>query len=174
MMAEFIYSLTFDDYVNFEKFKLKRNKTSFFSYIMCLFFIATGVYDAVVYKNHYLIIIAIIMILFVCATTLYSLKIAPKKRVKNLLTLDSTYLCQNKAVIDDKAIETRNIPYENQAGIVAVYPYSVMSVIYETEDYYYFFIATEVKILPKRAIPPELSDYVKKVISNNKNYMFIK
>lgn len=173
-MAEFVYSLTFDDYLGFEKFKLKRNKTSFFSYIMCLFFIAIGVYDAVVYKNLYLVFIAVIMVLFGFATSFYSLKIAPKKRVFNLLSLDSTYLCQNRAVINDKAIEISNIPQENQAGIVAVYPYSVMSVIYETEECYYFFIATEVKILPKRVIPPDLSDYVKKVISNNRNYLFIK
>lgn len=173
-MAEFVYSLTFDDYLGFEKFKLKRNKTSFFSYVMCLFFVAMGVYDAVVYKNLYLVFIAIIMVLFGAATSFYSLKIAPKKRVKNLLSLDSTYLCQNRAVIDERTIEIRNIPQENQPGIVAVYPYSVMSVIYETEDCYYFFITTEVKILPKRVIPPELSDYIKKVISKNKNYLYIK
>ncbi len=172
-MAEFVYSLTYDDYLGFEKFKMKRNKTSFFSYLMCLFFVATGVYDVVIYKNLNMIIIFAVMIFSVCAATLHSVKIAPKKRVRKLLSLDSAYLCQNRAVIDDKAIEIRNIPQENQAGIVAVYPYSAMSAIYETEDCFYFFIAAEVKILPKRVIPAELFDYVKKVIGKNRNYLFI-
>lgn len=173
-MAEFVYSLTRDDYIGFEKFKLKRNKTSFFSYLMCLFFIATGVYDAVVYKNLNMIIISAVTVISLCVLTLYSLKAAPEKRVKKLLSLDSAYLCQNKALINDKSIEIRNIPQENQAGTVAVYPYSIMSAIYETEEYFYFFIATEVKILPKRDIPAELFDYIKKVIAQNSNYLFIK
>lgn len=172
-MAEFVYSLTYDDYVVFEKFKMKRNKTSFFSYLMCLFFIATGVYDAVVYKNSDMIIISALIIFSVCAATLYSVKFAPKRRIRKLLSLDSAYLCRNRAVIDDKAIEIRNIPDKKQAGIVMVYPYSVMSAIYETQDYFYFFIVTEVKILPKRVIPAELFDYVEKIIRKNRNYLFI-
>ncbi|MGN1203256.1 MAG: YcxB family protein, partial [Eubacterium sp.] len=171
-MAKFIYSLTYEDYLCFESFKLKRNKTSFFSYLICLMFLVMGVYDAVVYKTFEVIILAAVMIAGVCISTFYAIKIAPKKRVKNLMALDSSYLGQSEIIIDDKAVEIKNIPQENEAGIVAVYPYSVMSAIYETEEYYYFFIGNEVRLLPKKAIPAEFSEYIKKTIGKNRNYMF--
>ena len=173
-MAKFVYSLTYEDYVGFEKFKLKRNRTSFFSYITCLLFLAMGVYDAAVYKTFEVVILSALMIAAVGLSTVYSVNTAPKKRVKNYISLDSSYLGQKEITIDDKAIEIKNLPKENEPAVLAVYPYSLMSAIYETADDYYFFIGNEVKLLPKRVIPAELSDSVKRVIASNKNYLYIK
>lgn len=173
-MAKFIYSLTYDDYISFEKFKLKRNKTAFFSYITCLLFLIMGVYDAVVYKTFQIIVIAVIMIFAVFVSTAYSVNIAPKKRVKKYISLDPAYLGQKEIIVDEKKIEIKNIPAENEGAVVAVYPYSVMTAIYETSEYYYFFAGSEVKLLPKKAVPAELSENVNKFVKNNKNYMFFK
>lgn len=173
-MVQFTYTPCFDDYISFENFKFKRNRSLLFTYIICVFFIAIGVYDVIVSKNYQMLVFAIAMALLDAVTAFYEMKIGPKKRVKKLLSSDSNYLTANEITIDDKAIEIKNIPNENQAGIVAVYPYSVMSVIYETTDYFYFFIGTEVKILAKKNIPQESAQYVKKIISSKRNYMYSK
>ena len=133
-----------------------------------------GIYDVIVSKDYQMLIFAAAMALIDVLTAVYEMKILPKKRVKRILAADSNYLTANEITIDDKAIEIKNIPNENQAGIVAVYPYSVMSVIYETTDYFYFFIGTEVKILAKKNIPQESAQYVKKIISSKRNYIYSK
>ncbi|HBN39090.1 MAG TPA: hypothetical protein DD404_06130 [Ruminococcaceae bacterium] len=173
-MVHFTYTPCFDDYISFEKFKFKRNRSLLFTYIICVFFIAMGIYDVIVSKDYQMLIFAAAMALIDVLTAVYEMKILPKKRVKRILAADSNYLTANEITIDDKAIEIKNIPNENQAGIVAVYPYSVMSVIYETTDYFYFFIGTEVKILAKKNIPQESAQYVKKIISSKRNYIYSK
>lgn len=173
-MVHFTYTPCFDDYISFEKFKFKRNRSLLFTYIICVFFIAMGIYDVIVSKDYQMLIFAAAMALIDVLTAVYEMKIWPKKRVKRILAADSNYLTANEITIDDKAIEIKNIPNENQAGIVAVYPYSVMSVIYETTDYFYFFIGTEVKILAKKNIPQESAQYVKKIISSKRNYIYSK
>lgn len=173
-MVHFTYTPCFDDYISFEKFKFKRNRSLLFTYIICVFFIAMGIYDVIVSKDYQMLIFAAAMALIDVLTAVYEMKILPKKRVKRILAADSNYLTPNEITIDDKAIEIKNIPNENQAGIVAVYPYSVMSVIYETTDYFYFFIGTEVKILAKKNIPQESAQYVKKIISSKRNYIYSK
>lgn len=173
-MVHFTYTPCFDDYISFEKFKFKRNRSLLFTYIICVFFIAMGIYDVIVSKDYQMLIFAAAMALIDVLTAVYEMKILPKKRVKRILVADSNYLTANEITIDDKAIEIKNIPNENQAGIVAVYPYSVMSVIYETTDYFYFFIGTEVKILAKKNIPQESAQYVKKIISSKRNYIYSK
>lgn len=173
-MVHFTYTPCFDDYISFEKFKFKRNRSLLFTYIICVFFIAMGIYDVIVSKDYQMLIFAAAMALIDVLTAVYEIKILPKKRVKRILAADSNYLTANEITIDDKTIEIKNIPNENQAGIVAVYPYSVMSVIYETTDYFYFFIGTEVKILAKKNIPQESAQYVKKIISSKRNYIYSK
>lgn len=173
-MTEFTYSLTDEDYIRFEKFKLKRNKTVFIVYIISLFYVAMSIYDAIVYKAYDLIFITIGFVILICAATAYVYFAAPKKRVRKMLAADSTYTGENSIKIGEKEIEIKNLPRENQRGMVAVYPYSVMSAIYETEESYYFLIGMTVKILPKRVIPPVLSDYVKKTLSKNGNYIYLK
>lgn len=173
-MAKFTYSLTFDDYLAFESFNIKRNKNVFFTYFICLLILANGVYDAVANKSYFMLIIAAAFIVAEAISTFYSVKIAPKKRINKMISLDASYLGQNEIILDDRAVEIKNIPAQNEAGTVCIYPYSVMTVIYETEEYYYFFISNEVKILPKGIIPDEYREYVKKTLSKNQNYMFVK
>lgn len=173
-MVNFIYTPCSDDYISFEKFKFKRNRSFFLTYLTCAVFIAMGIYDVIVSKNYQMLILAAAIAIIECSAAFYEIKIAPQRKVKKLISADSNYLTPNEITIEDKAIEIKNIPSENQAGIVAVYPYSIMSVIYETTDYFYFFIGTEVKILAKKNIPQENTEYVKKVISRNKNYIFSK
>lgn len=172
-MKKFTYSLTYDDYLNFEKFRLKKNRTAFLSYIICIAFLTMGVYDAVAYKSYEMIIVAAILVLVELVTMLYTLNISPKKRVNKYISLDSSYLGEKEITIDEKAIELKYIPKLNEAAVVAIYPYSIMTAIYETEEYYYFILNSEVKILPKKVIPAEISESVKKIISKNGNYMYL-
>lgn len=173
-MVKFSYTPMAEDYLAFEKFKYKRNKTFFFTYIFCLIFIAMALYDFFTTKNYDRIIFAAVIVVMNVIITVYTMSIASKKRIKNMVSKDINYLTPNEVIIDSKTIEFKNIPQSNQMGIVTVYPYSIMNVIYETAEYYYFFLGTEVKILPKRAIPVQHLEYVEKTIKSNKNYVFIK
>ena len=100
--------------------------------------------------------------------------IVPKKKVNRYIKSDASYLGENEITIDDKAIEIKNIPAEKETGVVCVYPYSVISIIYETENYFYFIVANEVKILPKRVIPQAMSQSVFNAINRNPNRMYVK
>lgn len=173
-MVNFIYTPTTEDYIAFEKFKYKRNKTFLFTYIICLFFILMALYDFFTTKSYDRIIFAAALVVMNVIVTIYTTSIASKKKVKNMISKDMNYLTPNEITIDEKTIEIKNIPQPNQMGIVSVYPYSIMNVIYETEECYFFFLGIEVKILPKRAIPQENKEYVEKTIRNNKNYVFVK
>ncbi len=173
-MVKFVYSLTFDDYLVFERFKLKRNRSSFFIYIMTIFYFAMGLYTGIASRNYEIIYINIAVVLSVCAGTVYSHIFAPKKRVKKMIEEDSGCLNKNEIIISENAIEVKSLPDENQSGSLEIYPYAIMQAIYETEENYYFFIDLLVKIVPKRAIPAELIEEAKKNISKNKNYIFIK
>lgn len=173
-MVNFVYTPTADDYIAFEKFKNKRNKTFFFTYIVCLIFMSMALYDFFTTKNYNEIIFAAALVVMNIIITVYTTSVASKKRVKNMISSDINYLTPNEIIIDEKNIEIKNIPQQNQMGIVAVYPYSIMNVIYETDEYYFFFLGTEVKLLPKKSIPQEYREYVEKTIRKNKNYMFVK
>jgi hypothetical protein len=173
-MDKFTYSLTFDDYLAFENFKVKRSRSSLFSYIICLFFIATGVYNAVAYKVYEVLVIVALFVLAIALSTIYSVKIGPKKRVKQYINCDPAFLGKKEITVGEKTIEIRNIPAENQATVLAIYPYSLMAAIYETNEGYYFFVAGEAKLLPKKAIPDNLKEIVAKRINNNPNHIFVK
>lgn len=173
-MVTFSYTPMAEDYLAFEKFKTKRNKTVFFTYVICLVFISMALYDFFTTKSYDRIIFAAALVVMNVIVTVYTTGIASKKRIKDMISKDANYLTPYEVTIDSKTVEFRNIPQANQMGIVSVYPYSIMNVIYETAEYYYFFLGTEVKILPKRAIPAQNKEYVEKTIQNNRNYIFIK
>lgn len=173
-MVNFIYTPETEDYIAFEKFKYKRNKTFLFTYIICLGFILMALYDFFTTKSYDRIIFAAALVVMNIVVTVYTTSISSKKKVKAMISKDKNYLTPNEIIIDDKAVEIKNMPQQNQMGIVSVYPYSIMNVIYETEEYYFFFLGTEVKILPKRAIPQENKEYVEKTIRKNRNYLFVK
>lgn len=171
-MVSFVYTPTAEDYISFEKFKYRKNKIFFFTYLFCVIFIAMALYDFFTTKSYDRIIFAAALVVMNIIITLYTTNIASKKRIQNMISNDIGYLTPNEVIIDEKTIEFRNMPQQNQTGIVAVYPYSIMNVIYETAEYYYFFLGTEVKLLAKRAIPKENKEYVEKIIKSNKNYIY--
>lgn len=173
-MAEFEYSLTFDDYVAFEKFKLKKNRTLMLTLIFFIVLLIIEIYNAAVYKDYTTLVLFVALIAADLAVTAYSYYVMPKEKVSKFISLDSSYLGQREIKIDDKKIVLKYKPMKNDAAVLAIYPYSVMNAIFETEGCYYFFVGNEAKLLPKRVIPAELSDYVKKVLSGKKNYIYIK
>lgn len=176
MRNTFRYSLTADDYLNYEKFAVKLRKSNVVSVIILMFVTAMTVYFAVrnggLEVQYYIYFGA-----FVIAIVLLSLInnfIMPKNKVKRYIKSDASYLGENEISIDDKAIEIKNIPAEKETGVVCIYPYSVISIIYETENYFYFIVANEVKILPKRVIPQAMSRSVFNAINSNPNRMYVK
>lgn len=176
MRNTFRYSLTADDYLNYEKFAVKLRKSNVVSVVMIMILVAITVYYGVrnggLEVQYYIYFVAFVVT--VAMFTLFTNIIVPKKKVNRYIKSDASYLGENEITIDDKAIEIKNIPAEKETGVVCVYPYSVISIIYETENYFYFIVANEVKILPKRVIPQAMSQSVFNAINRNPNRMYVK
>lgn len=176
MRNTFRYALSFEDFLSFEMLKVKLKRGNVVLGLLLILVTAMLVYNAVKNSNigyayfvYYGIFVAIDVIML-----FYNNKIAPKKAVNKYINRDSSYLEENEITFDDKALEIKNIPNEKQAGIVCIYPYSVMGIIYETEEHFYFSVGSEVKILPKRVIPNEMKEAVFKSIKSNPNCIFVK
>lgn len=172
MKNTFRYSLAEEDYLNCETFHMKKNGNFLLMFIFSGSIVFYFIYLAIVQKNVYYVPSIVFFIAFIVLYTIYLFKIKVKKEVKKYVFSDKSYLGLNEITIDDKAMESKNIPNENEAAIVTIYPYSIMKAIYETNEYFYFYIGDEVKILPKRVIPQEMQEAVFKAIKSNKNCIF--
>lgn len=169
----FRYSLTEEDYLSFEKMQLKR-RVVLSTIVMTVCFLAIGFYNYIASKNPSILIGSIIAAVIALLTFAVLYITTVKRRVKRYIFMDSSYLGENEIIIDNNAIEIKNIPKENEAGIISIYPYKIMRAIVENNDYFYFYIGMEAKILPKRSIPNEMKQQIFSNIKNNKNYVYIK
>lgn len=172
MRMTFRYSLTEDDYINFEKLNTSRQFKALLFPMM--FFIFCGIFMYAKERDYIFIIFIVTMVLLLVLSYFVLLPYSAKKRVKTYLNGDRSYLLPTEITIDDKKIESKNIPEENEAGIIGIYPYSIMRMIIENEDYIFFYISNEVKVLPKRAIPQEFKETVFELIKKNGNYTYMK
>jgi hypothetical protein len=173
MKNTFRYALNIQDYINFEKMQFKRaNSVSmFFIIIFCL---GIAIYNYITLQDMTYIIgtVLAVVLLVLCVAFYFSYGI--KNKVLKYTSGDSSYLAMTELSVTDSTIETNNLPNQNEAGIVAIYPYSIMNVIYESEEYFYFYIGYEVKILPKSVIPQEMKEQVFKQIKSNPNCIKLK
>lgn len=172
MRNTFRYTLTVQDYIHFERMNMKRAFRS--SIVMIVMFLGLGVFLYITEKNLTILISFAIGSIVILLAHIYSYYVSASKKANNYVKKDNSYLKLTEITITDKAIETNNLPNENEAGMVAVYPYSIMNAIYETNDYFYFLIGNEARILPKSAVPDEMKELVFKEIKKNSNCFFIK
>lgn len=172
MRNTFRYALTVQDYIHFERMNMKRAFRS--SIVMIVMFLGLGVFLYITEKNLTILISFAIGSIVILLAHICSYYVSASKKAKNYVKKDNSYLKPTEITITDKTIETNNLPNENEAGMVAVYPYSIMNAIYETNEYFYFLIGNEAKILPKSAVPDEMKELVFKEIKKNPNCVFIK
>lgn len=172
MRNTFRYALTVQDYIYFERMNMKRAFRS--SIVMIVMFLGLGVFLYITEKNLTILISFVIGSIVILLAHIYSYYVSASKKANNYVKKDNSYLKLTEITITDKTIETNNLPNENEAGMVAVYPYSIMNAIYETNEYFYFLIGNEAKILPKSAVPDEMKELVFKEIKKNPNCVFIK
>lgn len=172
MRNTFRYVLTLQDYIYFERMNMKRAFRS--SIVMIVMFLGLGVFLYITEKNLTILISFSIGSIVILLAHICSYYVSASKKAKNYVKKDNSYLKLTEITITDKTIETNNLPNENEAGMVAVYPYSIMNAIYETNEYFYFLIGNEAKILPKSAVPDEMKELVFKEIKKNPNCVFIK
>lgn len=173
MRNTFRYSLTLDDYIKFYQMQYKRSLLPKYVLLWSIF-IMFALYYSFVNKNIYFVIGTVFAVIITIPFVIYQLKKGAFKKEVDLIKGIPSYFKQTEITITDKTIETNNLPDLNEAGIIAVYPYSIMNVIYETNDYFYFVIGAEAKILPKSAIPNEMKKWVFEEIKKNPNCVFVK
>jgi hypothetical protein len=173
MRNTFRYALTQQDYLNFEKSQYKRaNLPSYF--FISLFIIVTSLYYYIANGNKSYLLGVVPMVILWGIFMAFNYNFGIKNRVNKYISSDKSYLSQVEVTITDNTIETNNLPNQNEAGIVAIYPYSIMNRIIEDENYIYFYLGFEVKILPKSAVPQEMKQQVFSQIRRNQNYVKLK
>lgn len=173
MKNTFRSTLKKEDFIVWERLQFKRSKL-IPMLITALMFIVFSIYYLIVNRNFTLIIATVIAFVVCGAYFLYFYNTGIEKRVKKYIAADAQYISPCEITVDENTVEYRNIPMMNEAGIINVYPFTVIRTIYETENYFYFVIGFEVKILPKRDIPDEMKQQVFNQIKKNANYLFIK
>ncbi len=172
MKNTFRSTLKKEDFIVWERLQFKRSKL-IPMLITALIFIVFVIYYLIVNRNFSLIIAAVIAFVICGAYFLYFYNTGIEKKVKKYIAADTQYLSPCEITVDENTVEYKNIPRMNEAGI-SVYPFTVIRTIYEAENYFYFVIGFEVKILPKRDIPDEMKQQVFNQIKKNANYLFIK
>lgn len=171
MRNTFRYSVTCEDYINFYQYTYKRSILMGAGVTAGLFtFIA--LYYGFVLKDIWL---AGTVGAAICISAIYIFLnynvLIKRKTIKIINSCKEEYLRTVEATITDNTIESNNLPGENEAGVITIYPYSIMKMICENDDYFYFYIGIEAKILPKRAIPDEMKEAVYRQIRSNRNCM---
>lgn len=174
MKNTFRYILKAEDFCKFYKQSYKKAYVTS-AITSAIVFALLGLYCMVIVKN---MALAIGMISAVVITSAYSLlkqTFAPQKMAKNAIKgAPEQYLRESEITISDKAIELNNLPVGDEPCVIAIYPFSMMRLILENDEYFYFYIDLEVKILPKRDIPPQMSEDVFRQIRKNKRYVYFK
>ena len=173
MKNTFRSTLKKEDFIVWERLQFKRSKL-IPMLITALIFIVFVIYYLIVNRNFSLIIAAVIAFVICGAYFLYFYNTGIEKKVKKYIAADTQYLSPCEITVDENTVEYKNIPRMNEAGIISVYPFTVIRTIYEAENYFYFVIGFEVKILHKRDIPDEMKQQVFNHIKKNANYLFIK
>lgn len=173
MKNTFRSTLNKEDFVVWERLQYKRSRL-IPTLITAFMFLVFSSFYSIAEKN-YTLIIATVTAFAVCgAYFLYVYKIGIEKKVERYIAADTQYLSPCEITIDENTVEYKNMPMINEAGIINVYPYTVIRAIYETENYFYFNVGFEVKILPKRDIPDQMKQQVFSQIKKNANYFFVK
>ena len=173
MKNTFRYSLTEQDYIIFEKFNFKR----IYKPILILVIMAiTGfsIYYYCKFKLPIYIVAGILFLLGSLAVFYNRYTDGINNKVRRYVQNDKSYLKQVEISIDRKGIELNTLSNEGDVQINVIYPYSIMNVIFETDDFLYFIIDSEAKILPKSVIPNEMHGEVLRLIKKNKKRMYVK
>lgn len=173
MRNTFRYTLNEMDYILFERMQFKRSVVPSTVFI-AVFFVMIGVYDYISSKNIVMLICAAAAIAIAFLYFFIYDKALIKNKVRRYIYADSSYMGENEIIIDNHSIEIKNIPRENEAGIISIYPYKIMRAIMENNEYFFFYVGLEVKILPKKAIPQEMKEQVFSNIKKNQNYVYVK
>lgn len=175
MILKCLFTPTVDDFLDYQKFRLKQTKIANVYYFLFAFMFAGSIYFAITSKDFtYLVSTTIFAVAFVLIY-LYDRNIKIKRQVKKFQKLDSSYLTTNEFILYHNAIEINSVKEEGKPVIDTVYPFSSLRAILETDKTYYLVLAdSEVRFIPKRDISEEnikiISDTLKKI----PNYKFVK
>lgn len=170
MRNTFRYSLTLDDYLSYNRTAYKKSIMAM-SVFVGSFIVITAVYYYFVMKNAAIFIGLAVAVLFAATYMLYMYNIGIKKRFIRQNGNCRFYFEEKEITITPDSIESRNLPDADSAGIVGIYPYSIMKVIYETDSLFVFVIGNEAKMFPKRAVPPQMQEEVFNQLRSRKKYM---
>lgn len=175
MIGKFTYSLTKEDYISFEALKIQQSKPWILPTVFSVALGAMFTYYAVERKSYVYLIVPIVMIIDIFFSYLYVNNVKPKRNAEKYIKLDKSYFNQKEITFFSDSIELKTLPEKDgDPAIIEIYPFSVMSSITESNDYFQFITVSEANVLPKKAIPQEMYKAVEGVIRKNPNYNLLK
>lgn len=175
MILKFLFTPTVDDFLDYQKFRLKQSKIANIYYFLFAFMFAGSIYFAITSKDlTYLICTAIFAVAFI-AIYFYDRNIKIKRQVKKFQKIDSSYLSTNEFILYHNAIEINSVEEEGKPVIDTVYPFATLRAILETDKAYYMVLAdSEVRFIPKRDISEENIKIISDTLNKIPNYKFVK
>lgn len=173
MKNTFRYSLDFSDFVKYEKFCFKKYVLP--QSIMTLIMIAAIViYSGAAQKNIYVTIFGLLAAAAFAAGIYFKYTAGIRKKVKKYTVKDSLCFNENEITVNDNSIEIKNIPDESGVSFMGIYPFSIMTVIYENKDFFCFQIGGDARLLPKSSVPVNMREIVFNQIRSNRNCITVK
>lgn len=173
MNSTFTYSLTLEDYINYEKIKFRQKRSAGITYISCLILLAVGTFNIVVNRDFIILYITAGYIVLSVAAVLYEGRLRPQKFARKYTSLDSTYFAPRQVVLTPQSIEF-TVNGENGVYSTGVYPLKAIGAVFESNDYFQIFLTTEYYIIPKSAIPAQDTAMVENILRARPNYVKIK
>lgn len=170
MKNTFRYHLTLEDYISYNKNAYKKSAITA-SIISGALIAIISIYYSFLIKNTIILIGVVLSIIILAAYNFYMYNKGIEKRFIKMYGNCKFYFEEKEITVTPDSIESKNFPDAEGAGLVGIYPYSIMKVIYETDTLFVFVIGNEAKLMPKRAVPPEMQEEVFAMLRSRKKYM---
>ncbi len=175
MILKLEFTPTVEDFLDFQKFRLKQTKIANIYYFLFAFMFAGAIYFAITSKDFtYLISTAILAVAFVIIY-FYDRNIKVKKEAQKFQKIDSSYLSKNEMTLYHNAIEINSVKEEGMPVIDTVYPFSTFRAVFETDKAYYLVLAdAQIRFIPKRDMSEENIKIISDTLMKIPNYKFVK
>lgn len=158
-MIQFTFTPQIEDYMQFQKFRVKLTKMVPIYYVYCVGMFAFGVYQTVQTKQIYFLCATLLLVLLFGISLFYTQKTMPKKRILQAVKKDNSLLAAQEVTVTDSALEINTLPNEKECAVCAVYPLSMLRAVFETQDAFNIMIpGIDAVLLPKREMEQKIID----------------
>lgn len=161
-MIIFTFTPRRDDFLKYQKFRTKMTRSSAIFYALCMIALAFSLYNAITTKDYYFLIAMVVLCAVCGGLLLYSRTVSVKKQLNAAAKADQSLFAPQTVKVTDSTLEISVDHEEGGLKFSSVYPFSIFSAVFDTEEGFYIFVpGINTIILPKHAFPEEFARQMK-------------